>query len=80
LGDDPTGRAKVYRAFFKAHVEGELLSEIRDATNKGPSLRSEYFKDQQRRCTKKIEAGEDRTGEEKSYLNHLENSLYARDG
>ena len=46
LGDDPAARAKVYRALFKAHVEGKLLSEIRDATNKGLALGSEHFKDQ----------------------------------
>ncbi len=36
----------VYRDFFKSHVEGGQLKQIRTAVNKGLALGNERFKDE----------------------------------
>jgi putative transposase len=46
LGMTPEIRQEAYRALFATHVEGELLTELRDITNKGLVLGSEKFKDE----------------------------------
>ncbi len=44
LGRDPLERQNNYRELFVHQVEGELLKEIRDNTNKGMAIGSERFK------------------------------------
>jgi putative transposase len=46
LGRDPLERQKHYRALFLHHVEGELLQEIRQNTNKGMAVGSDRFKEE----------------------------------
>ena len=46
LGANPTERQSDYRALFKTHVEAELLTDIRDAVNKGMALGCDRFKDE----------------------------------
>ena len=43
LGKRKEERVENYRALFKAHVNAELLNEIRESTNKGLALGSERF-------------------------------------
>ena len=38
------GRQLAYRVLFKAHVDGALLAEMRDVTNKGLVTGNEHFK------------------------------------
>jgi putative transposase len=46
LGVDSFERQNSYRKLFAHQVEGELLKEIRDNTNKGMAIGSERFKDE----------------------------------
>ncbi len=46
LATDKEKRLSSYRALFKAHVEVELLEQIRSSVNKGLSLGSDCFKDE----------------------------------
>jgi putative transposase len=46
LGKSQDNRLRAYRALFKAHVDGELLVQIRGSVNKGLALGSEHFKDE----------------------------------
>jgi putative transposase len=43
LGADDDTRQAAYRALFKDHVEGKLLADIRNATNKGLALGNARF-------------------------------------
>ena len=53
LGKTKEERLENYRALFKAHVNAELLKELREGVNKGMALGSERF-------TAQIEALTDR--------------------
>ena len=44
-------RMRRYRALFNAHVEGELLTEIRSGLNKGMALGNDQFKDEMEKLT-----------------------------
>ena len=44
-------RMRRYRALFNAHVEGELLTEIRSGLNKGMALGNDRFKDEVEKLT-----------------------------
>ena len=44
LGATPIERARAYRELFAGHVNGILLSHIREATNQGMALGSDGFK------------------------------------
>lgn|GEM_PF-1984329 len=46
LGRNKQERMVVYRALFKAHVDGKLIEDIRRAVNKGLALGNESFKDE----------------------------------
>ncbi|WP_438864314.1 transposase [Neptunicella sp.] len=46
LARSKTERLESYRALFDAHVDGALLKDIRQATNKGMAIGSEMFKQQ----------------------------------
>ena len=46
LGQTKIQRLQAYRSLFKAHVEGELLEEIRCAVNQGLALGNDRFKDE----------------------------------
>ena len=43
LDSDPHARVEAYRSMFKSHVEGELLDDIRKASNKGLILGSDHL-------------------------------------
>ncbi|MFT4942070.1 MAG: hypothetical protein ACI88A_005144 [Paraglaciecola sp.] len=43
LGANEEARQSAYRALFRQHVEGRLLEDIRNATNKGLALGNERF-------------------------------------
>ena len=44
LGETADKRASAYREIFKGHLDDELITQIRDATNQGMALGSEHFK------------------------------------
>ena len=44
LGSNAVERQMVYRALFKAHIDPETLTAIRETTNKGRALGSLHFK------------------------------------
>jgi len=44
LGINATERQATYRCLFTSHVEGELLEEIRAATQSGMALGNDRFK------------------------------------
>jgi len=46
LGDTASLRQSAYRALFRAHVDDELIKDIRSAVNKGMALGGERFKDE----------------------------------
>ena len=46
LGDSAKSRQLTYRELFRYHVEGDLIKDIRSATNKGMAIGSEEFKRQ----------------------------------
>jgi len=46
LGDTCLSRQSAYRALFMHHVDGDLISDIRLAVNKGLALGGERFKDE----------------------------------
>ena len=46
LGNDEKARQQVYRDLFAAHVESNLITDIRDAVNKGLALGNDRFKDE----------------------------------
>ena len=46
LGVNATERRKKYRALFEQHVAGELLTKIRENTNKGLALGNDRFKEE----------------------------------
>jgi len=46
LGKSKNQRLQAYRSLFKAHVESELLEEIRNSVNGGLALGKERFKDE----------------------------------
>jgi putative transposase len=46
LGKTADDRHKCYRELFSYHIDGELLSDVRDALNKGLALGSERFRDE----------------------------------
>ena len=45
LGDNPAAHQAQYRSFFISHVGGELLADIRYASNKGLVLGNDCFVD-----------------------------------
>jgi putative transposase len=49
----PSERNKVYRDYFKTHINEKQLSEIRVSTQKGWALGSERFKDEVEELTKR---------------------------
>jgi putative transposase len=46
LGASPAERQQRYRELFRAHVDDDLICDIRKAVNKGLALGSECFKDE----------------------------------
>ena len=46
LGKSKVKRLLAYRALFEAHVDSELLEQIRGSVNKGLALGSDHFKDE----------------------------------
>ena len=46
LGVNAAERRKNYRALFEQHTEGELLTSIRENTNKGLALGNDRFKEE----------------------------------
>ncbi len=44
LGDNAVEQQMAYRALFTAHIDPEMLTSIRETTNKGWALGSGYFK------------------------------------
>lgn len=44
LGENETERRKIYRELFKYQIEGELMNDIRKATNQGMAIGNEQFK------------------------------------
>ncbi|MBA6257287.1 MULTISPECIES: transposase [unclassified Colwellia] len=46
LGGDLIARQAAYRALFKFHVEGKLLTDIREALNQGMAIGNDAFKAQ----------------------------------
>ena len=46
LGKSPSERRHNYRAFLSHHVDGELLKEIRENTQKGMAVGSDRFKEE----------------------------------
>ena len=46
LSEQKEHRLREYRALFKHHVEGDLLTEIREGVNKGMALGNDCFKDE----------------------------------
>ena len=46
LGENDSSRRQNYREIFKAHVEPELMTDIRNAVNQGMALGSEQFKEE----------------------------------
>lgn len=46
LGKDVAEREENYRELFKYHVDGQLIKDLREATNKGMALGSERFKEE----------------------------------
>ena len=46
LGKSKVKRLRAYRALFEAHVDSELLEQIRGSVNKGLALGSDHFKDE----------------------------------
>ena len=58
LGRTPTERQNEYRKLFKYHVEGELLTNIRQSVNKGLALGNERFKEEIEQLTgRKMQEG-----------------------
>ncbi len=53
LGKTKAERLNNYRELFKAHIETELLSEIRENINKGLALGNEQFTTQIENLTKR---------------------------
>ena len=46
LGQTADDRHQCYRELFSSHIDGELLSDVREALNKGLALGSERFRDE----------------------------------
>ncbi|MFT5117987.1 MAG: putative transposase [Kiritimatiellia bacterium] len=46
LGKTADDRHQCYRELFSSHIDGELLSDVREALNKGLALGSERFRDE----------------------------------
>ena len=53
LGNTDSARQSVYRAFFRTHVDDELIKDIRLAVNRGLALGGEMFKDEIERLYKR---------------------------
>ena len=51
LGNSDSIRQSVYRSLFRAHVDDELIKDIRVAVNKGLALGEERFKEEIERLT-----------------------------
>ena len=51
LGNTDSIRQSVYRSLFRAHVDDELIKDIRVAVNKGSALGGERFKEEIERLT-----------------------------
>lgn len=51
LGETPEERARVYRSCFTGQLKTELLTQIRESTNKGLALGNDRFKEEIERLT-----------------------------
>jgi putative transposase len=55
LGDSDSKRHNAYQALFRAHVDDELIKDIRLAVNKGLALGGERFKDEiEQLCNRRV--------------------------
>ena len=58
LDDNPVERQVQYRSLFTSHVDGELLADIRNASNKGLVLGSDCFVDKlETLCGRRLKEG-----------------------
>ena len=58
LGKTDSMRQGVYRKLFLAHVDDELIKDIRSAVNKEMALGSERFKDEiEGLCSRRVRPG-----------------------
>lgn len=59
LSHDAEERREIYRDLFKAHVDSELINDIRKSVNSGLALGNDYFKDEiERLYHRRVTVGE----------------------